>query len=315
MAELNHFAISAGLGSTLGPSVPVQHGQIGSLGIAATVSALMKRRQGYIDDLTLEDDLSKQYEKALRNAYMLTRRGFSSDRVLADPEINADFVKACRDMGVDESAFRINLALIGLRKHNQLKAKSRKSVVPDQWRFAVASEIAARAMYYRWHVSVDTTLAHPDLSAKFDQIASSITPGHSSFEYRWAALNMRKKGANAKVTPKELRDLHWKVGVPFSAADRLPPKEGVYSLFERDICLFVAGTENLRESVQDQQSITRAELFEPELWRPNPVRLSWRYVPMPDSNSDYRFGVVRSMVKQWQPVFNIPRGKPSKRAA
>jgi hypothetical protein len=156
---------------------------------------------------------------------------------------------------------------------------------------------------------VDTTLAHPDLVAKFERIARTITPGYSSFQYRWAALNVRKKGASAKITRRDIRELQWTVGVPFAAAGRLPAEEGVYSLFERDICLFVAGTENLRESVQDQQTITHAELFEPELWRPNPARLSWRYVPMPASNSDYRFGIVRSMVKEWQPVFNIPRGK------
>jgi hypothetical protein len=36
---------------------------------------------------------------------------------------------------------------------------------------------------------------------------------------------------------------------------------------------------------------------------------------MPDSHSDYRFGVVRSLVGRWTPVFNIPRGKPAKKAA
>jgi hypothetical protein len=30
---------------------------------------------------------------------------------------------------------------------------------------------------------------------------------------------------------------------------------------------------------------------------------------MPNTNSDFRFGVVRSLVGQWEPIFNIPRGK------
>lgn len=309
MAELNHFAISAGLGSTLGPSIGVEHGQLGSLATAATISVVMRRRRGFIDELTLQDDLSKKYERAVRSAYLLTRRDFSSDRVLADPDINADFLRACRDNGVNDSAFHLNLALIGLRKHNKLKAKSRRSVVPDVWRVAVASEMAARAMYFRHDVSVDTTLAHPDLVAEFERIASSVSPGFSALQYRWAALNVRKKGSNCKVKPKEIDDLEWSNRVRFDAVSNLPSDEGVYTLFERDTCLFVAGTEDIRESIEAQQTIAKTQLFEAGLWHPNPVLLGWQYVGLPDSHSDYRFGIVRSLVRRWQPIFNIPRGK------
>lgn len=315
MAELNHYAISAGLGSTLGPSVRFHHGQLGSNELAATIGLLMRRQAAYIDDLELQDDLSKKYEKAVRRAYLMTRRDFSSDRVLADPAINADFIRACRDLGLHDTVFHLNLALIGLRKHNKLKAKSKKSVVPGQWHYAVASEVAARVMYYRHHVSVDTLLAHPDLVQEFDKLASSITPGFTSFEYRWAALNMRKKGANAKIQPKVVEELEWSPEVRFDESAKLPDDEGVYTLFERNTCLFVAGTEDIQESIESQQTIAQADLFEPELWRPNPDRLWWQYVRMPDSNSDYRFGVVRSLVGQWKPVFNIPRGKPKRKAA
>jgi hypothetical protein len=164
-------------------------------------------------------------------------------------------------------------------------------------------------MYYGRHVTVDTTLAHPDLVREFDRIARAITPGFSLFEYRWAALNMRKKGSNAKIKPKEIDALKWSADIPFKSAEKIPMDQGVYSLFESGVCLFVAGTENLRESVNGHQTITQAQVFEPELWRPNPERLAWQYVRMPGSQSDYRFGVVRSLVKRWQPIFNISRGK------
>lgn len=308
MAELNHFAISAGMGSTLGPRVPVQHGQIGSTELAATLSHLLHRRKAYIDDLNPRDDLTKKYEKAVTRAYLMVRKDFSSDRVLADPALDAAFIKACRDLSLDDTVFHLNLVLIGLRKHNKLKAKSKKSVVPEQWRYAVASEIAARVMFYRYGASVDTTLAHPALVKEFDKLASSITPGYSSFEYRWAALNMRKKGANAKLEEGVIDELEWSQHVKFGSSS-LPSEEGVYTLFEEDTCLFVAGTEDIEASIQSQKRIAEVPLFEPELWRPNPERLWWQYVRMPDSNSDYRFGVVRSLVGRWEPIFNIPRGK------
>jgi hypothetical protein len=308
MAQLNHFAISAGMGSTLGPRVTVHHGQIGSSELAATLSELLKRRTRYLDDLNPQDDLTKRYEKAVTRAFLMVRRDFSSDRVLADPQLDAEFIKACRDLGLDDTIFHLNVALIGLRKHNKLKAKSKRSIVPDQWRYAVASEIAARVMFYRYGASVDTTLAHPELVKEFDKLASSITPGFSSFEYRWAALNMRKKGANVKLKPAAIDQLEWSRHIRFDASS-LPSEEGVYTLFENQTCLFVAGTEDIEESIQGQKRIAEVPLFQPELWQPNPQRLSWQYVRMPDSNSDYRFGVVRSLVGLWEPIFNIPRGK------
>jgi hypothetical protein len=308
MPGLNHFVISAGLGSTLGPRVAIHHGQIGSAELAATLSAVRQPPRPYIDDLSSQYDMTRKYRKAVTRAYLMVRRDFSPDRVLADPQINSDFIKACHDLGIDDTVFHLNLALIGLRKHNKLKAKSVKSVVSDQWRVAVASEMAARAMYYRHNVSVDTTLAHPDLVAEFERIATSITPGFSSFQYRWAALNVRKKGANAKIKPKVIQELDWSNPLRFDATRNLPSDAGVYTLLERATCLFVAGTEDLRESIEGQQTIASARLFERDLWRPSPQHMSWKYVRLPDSNSDYRFGIVRLLVGQWEPIFNIPRG-------
>ena len=222
--------------------------------------------------------------------------------------LTGNLSKRAQDFGLDDTVFRLNVALIGLRKHNKLKAKSKRSVVLDQWRYAVASEVAARTMYYRYGASVDTTLAHPNLVAEFDKLAASITPGYSSFEYRWAALNTRKKGANTKLKPKIIDDLRWSKHLKFDAVG-LPSEMGVYTLFEQETCLFVAGTEDIEESIMNQRRIAEVPLFQPELWQPNPQRLSWQYVQMPGSNSDYRFGVVRALVGRWEPIFNIPRGK------
>lgn len=307
MAELNHFAIAAGMGATLGPRVTVHHGQIGSSELAATVSGLLQRRKAYIEDLSSQDDLTRKYEKGVTRAYLMVREGFSSDRVLADPALNVKFIRACRDLGLEDTVFHLNLALIGLRKHNKLKMKSKRSTVRDQWRYAVASEIAARMIFYTHGSSVDTTLAHPVLVGEFDRLASSITPGYSSFEYRWAALNTRKKGANVKLRRQAIDQLHWSRHLAFDAWDRMPHEQGVYTLFEETTRLYVAGTENIHDSVESQQRI--ATVLDSELWRPDPGRMSWQYVRMPQSTSDYRFGVVRSLVGRWEPIFNIPRGR------
>lgn len=278
--------------------------------MAAAISNLLRCREEFIEDLNPQDDLTKKYEKAVTRAFLQVRQGFSSDRVLADPALDAEFIKSCRDFGLEDSEFHLNLALIGLRKHNKLKAKSKRSIVPEQWRYAVASEIAARMMFYQYGASVDTTLAHPKLVDEFDELASAITPGYTSFEYRWAALNTRKKGANAKLKPRVIDGLDWSRKIRFDAWANVPVDEGVYTLFEESTCLYIAGTENIHESIESQQHITG--VLESELWRPDPNRLTWQYVQMPDSNSDYRFGVVRSLVGRWEPIFNIPRGREKK---
>lgn len=308
MAELNHFAISAGMGSTLGHRLGVRHGQLGSAQLAATLSAMLQRRKAYIDDLSPLDDLTKKYEKAVTRAYLSVRQDYSSDRVLADPRLNAAFIKACRDLSLDDTVFHLNLALIGLRKHNKLKAKSKRSTVAEQWRYAVASEISARVIFYRYRASVDTMLAHPKLVDEFDKLASSMAPGYSPFEYRWAALNVRKKGSNIKLSQSVMGDMKWTTHVKFNAAS-LPTDAGVYTLFDRAACLFVAGTEDIENGIRSQKRIAEVPLFEPELWRPDPERMFWQYVRLPKSTADYRFGVVRSLVGSWEPVFNIPRGR------
>ena len=308
MAELNHFAISAGMGATLGPRVGVQHGQIATPGVASAISTLLARRQAFVADLSHQDNVTTKYEKAVAAAYLLVREGFSSDRVLADPRLGAAFVRACHDLGLEDSEFHLNVSLIGLRKHNKLKEKSNRSVVPDQWRCSVASEVAARAMFYRYDASVATVLAHPALSREFDSIARGITPGFSAFQYRWAALNSRKKGTAAKIQPKVIDQLEWSHRLPFDEPS-LPTEQGVYTLLENTTCLFVAGTENIQESIAGQRRIAEVPLFEPQIWRPNPARLFWRYIEMPKTKSDYRSGVVRSLVGRWQPIFNIPRGR------
>jgi len=196
VAELNHFVIAATMGATLGPRIAAQHGQLGSAYAAATISNLLHRRRKFIEDLNPHDDLTKKYEKAVARAFLTVRDGFSSHRVLAAPALNARFIQACRDLGLDDSVFHLNLVLIGLRKHNKLKAKSKRTVVHNQWRYAVASEIAARVMFYRYGASVDTTLAHPKLVEEFDRLASSITPGHcTSRELRTSTRASRASSA------------------------------------------------------------------------------------------------------------------------
>ena len=61
-------------------------------------------------------------------AFEATRDGFSADRVVADPALNATFVAKCRELELVAEPATLNRALINLRKTGHLRhLKSRRT--------------------------------------------------------------------------------------------------------------------------------------------------------------------------------------------
>lgn len=311
MARLNHFALSAALGSTIGPRLELRHGQLGSTELAASLDHLLDRRKGLAGDPSRAAPVSDRFAACVAQAYRLVRNGWSADRVVADPSLNCDYLGACRDLGLDNDLFYLNRQLLQLRKTNRLgggaAGRSRRTSFPESWRYAGASEVAARAFYYRHGVSVDTLICHPKLRLKFDALAAEITPGYSPLQYRWAALNLRKKGASVRVNRRQLAGLHWSVAAFAAGETAVPAVEGIYSLYEEENCLFVGGTESIEQNIIAQRSIADVTLLAPELWHPDANRLHWRYAPLPRTPADVLYGMVNRLVHDRRPVFNIPR--------
>lgn len=54
------------------------------------------------------------------STFLAVHEGFSTDRVIADPELNERYLKECRDAGLKESGFSLNKSLLNLRKSGQL---------------------------------------------------------------------------------------------------------------------------------------------------------------------------------------------------
>jgi hypothetical protein len=60
--------------------------------------------------------------------------------------------------------------------------------------FSFASEIAWRSVEMKRNlVSLDDIFCDPDAAAEFDSIAARYAPDYTPFEYRWAALWIRKR--------------------------------------------------------------------------------------------------------------------------
>src|SRR5262249_37601575 len=83
-----------------------------------------------------------------------------------------------------------------LRKAGKLNDVSTTKRTQLSWEsmdpFLFASEIALRRMLDLGYPSLDYVLCDPIAVVRFDEFARSLAPGFSSFQYRWAALRLRK---------------------------------------------------------------------------------------------------------------------------
>jgi hypothetical protein len=145
----------------------------------------------------------------LTKRYRDIHGGFSADRVVADPELNARFIEACRQAGLTESVRDLNVALLNLRKSGDLgsASKVRRTEFRDQEEYRHASEIAARHMELKHGVSWDVIVSTPELVADLTMrplrsLPASMyydTAGRSSasensaslFRNSWRALSRR----------------------------------------------------------------------------------------------------------------------------
>lgn len=138
----------------------------------------------------------KQFDAAVIKAFRQSCRGYSADRVVADPELDQQFLAACAKIGLDAPQFVLNRAVFRLRKAGRLQSVPTEQRTDFAWEeaddYLFASEIAWRQIHERSHASLDDILCNPALADQFDQIARKFAPGYSSLQYRWGALKLRK---------------------------------------------------------------------------------------------------------------------------
>ncbi len=204
-------------------------------------------------------------------AFKQSNNGFSADRVVADPDLNREFVQACKRLGLFGDARTWNTLLFRLRKAGRLAHLTTKARTAISWKdcdcYIFASEIALQDMLDSGSAeSLDEILCDPSSAIEFDQIASRFAPGFTSLEYRWAALKLRKQAKLARsrgsvlVPPSRLGKT-----TPVKELDfiRIADKPGVYVLSGTEPQkLYVGEALNLRQRLLMQ--------FEKE-----PQRIAW----------------------------------------
>ncbi len=162
-------------------------------------------------NLNLENAIN--VERGIVEAFRVSSKGFSVDRVLADDDLNAGFSDQCVRLALPGNIVSWNRAMLRLRKAGKLSAvvTTRRTEFDRNAAdsFLFASEIAMRRMADSGK-SFDDVLCDPILRQEFDSIARAFSPGFSSLEYRWAALAIRKEASDilkkaALVSDRRLR--------------------------------------------------------------------------------------------------------------
>lgn len=309
MSNLNHYAISKILHSEIVGPVAVGHGQIASLGDA----------QRYFDTLAAGERPAGRRQggnidvRHLKEAFLAARATFkdrgSTDLYIADPERNTVFLALCRQLGIRASDYRINKTLFNARKNKLLPGLQSQRTIIEYGEFAFASEFAATQLRYKTGASIDDILCDPALAFRFDEIARNVTPGFSSFEYRWAILSIRKSGRQKKWRSQaSFRLPKFTTGFRLfrDPIEQIPQRSGVYLLYEKQKPLYTRSAVDLRHGVELHRSANILKAINEKLWRPNPDDFLVDFAKV-DRPIGFLQALERKLVEERHPVFNIPR--------
>lgn len=200
--------------------------------------------------------------EVVKDAYLEMYDGWSTDRVVADPDRNSLFIQSCWSRGITASQYELNKLLLNARKSKKLgkvegvKAYRVPREVMDQ--YELASEAAVRLLQDREHyanqrwISLDDILCDPKLGKQFFEIATSLAPGFNAVDYRWAALSIRK-AINRR--PKTGAELDCPQFAAIGSRDRirassLSREAGFFRMKSQDLDFYVGHTGNLRDQME-----------------------------------------------------------------
>ncbi|HEY4330362.1 MAG TPA: GIY-YIG nuclease family protein [Phycisphaerae bacterium] len=248
-------------------------------------------------------------------AFLLVRDGRSPDAVIADPALNTAFLEACRTKGVVGTPFEVNHFLFNLRKLRALEdhptTRRIRLKEQDDYRFAV--EITARFLELRDHTTLDRIICDPKLAVEFDSLAEQLAPGRSSFEYRFTALSLRKKGGLkpeivSRVIPATAVTVRCAKGLDFNG---IPRTQGVYILFYKSAGnLYVGEATNLRNRIRKHLDHSDRKEIAHWLWEKGSDDLYVEIHELPDgTRTQVRKALELELIRSRRPRFNITGSK------
>jgi site-specific DNA-methyltransferase (adenine-specific) len=255
-------------------------------------------------------------------AFASTNRGFSVDRVVADPILNDDFQLSCDKLSLPGTPGDRNRFLFRLRKAGRIKAwgidtTRRTNLDWDYvYEFLFASEIAWRQIGNKYcGMSLDEIFCDPRVAKQFDEIAAKFAPGFSPLDYRWGALKLRKEGKNMwrraersarqlGISDLEKLKLKRREGTLLEELDvnKISASSGVYLLrgTPSGDCIYAGEATNLKKRIFDQFV---AEQLYTQYSRTYP---NAELILLPtDSIADFRFARQCKLIRWHKPIWNL----------
>jgi DNA modification methylase len=240
---------------------------------------------------------------AFRRAY----DGFSLDRLVADPDLNAALADACRSLGLPGEPRTWNWTLFGMRKAGLLADLPTTRRTEFGWEecqnYLFASEIAWRQMIDKGHESLDNMLCDPFLASRFDDIARQWAPGYTPLQYRWAAMKLRKSAKQVRSRAELLTLAQFTEEIPLdrNGGKKAPEQSGIYVVVARSNGehLYAGEASNLRQRFRRQFGPKTRPLWKE--WE----SLTARYFPTACGYTD-RLAYQRRLIVKHRPVWNLP---------
>jgi len=249
-------------------------------------------------------------KRGIIEAFFTVRRGLPADRVIADPDLNVQFLEACRRLGLQGGPVEWNLRLFNLRKAGHFSGLPRSQRTQltreeiDQCSYAC--EIALKHLSEQG-LTLDAMLCDPERASEFDRfVRSMISAQVSSFRIRWVALHIRKRAMDNRKFGQKLGDrqplpkrfdylssLDWHV---------VPEGPGLYWLNSSDKKLYVGETLDLRNRFKLQ-----FEGSEFAFWNTDRRELEVRYCALGDNRKVLLKGNQSLWIAHWKhPLGNYP---------
>ncbi len=246
--------------------------------------------------------------------FLSVSQGYSPDRIVADPRLNANFLSECNRAGLALAKNALNKGLLNARKAGHLKGHktSKRTSFKNEDDYLFAAEIAVRFLEKRDDVTLDDIICDPDQVKEFDKLASSLCPGYSLLQYRWAALNLRK---SSKLKPELLSHVVRPVGVRLGPVSELvlsalPRTQGLYIFYGGGATLYVGEAGNLRLRLEKHLDHSDSKALARWFWEHGFSDVNLEIQELPETTTGkVRKALESELITSRHPLFNVQRPK------
>ncbi len=245
-------------------------------------------------------------------AFATTCEGYSTDRVIADPDMNLRYLAKCQELKIDDTPENLNQHLLNLRKRGALSGRPRakRTIVRNQDEYQFAAEMTVRFLERRDNITLDRILCSPLLAEEFDELSWRIAPGFLPLEYRWAALSLRKA---SRLSPEILA----RVAPPKSLGTFTPEEirlqnlestPALYLFYDSNQLLYVGETENIRSRMKKHLDHSDNKGLARWMWEHgmDGLHIEIQYLPQGVSTK-VRRALEVELIRSRNPLFNVKR--------